>query len=82
LLHDRLVEACPGKTANAFICIVHRQCNTIAFKIINFVFYSFSIFTFKPDRKFSFSFCQKIRRTILIAEGVTANTNRGCPVWD
>src|SRR5687768_13528383 len=75
-----------GKSADRLIGIVHGQSHAVAFKIIHLVFDHGTVFPFKLNGEFPFSFGHKIAGTVLIAKSMTTDTDRRCPVgyqaWD
>src|SRR5436190_1681073 len=75
------IKTASCKTCDAFIRVIHRQCNTITFKIINFKgLYFATTFRCESHSQFSFSFKNSICSTVLITKCMTANNNWCCPI--
>ena len=79
---DGLVETRASKSFDTFVGVVHGQSHAIAFEIIYFVLNDLSVFAFKFDCQFAFSFGYEIGSAVLIAKSVTADTDWCCPVWN
>ena len=67
------------KAINRFVGVIHAQRYTIAFKIVHFPFFGFSVFVCKGHFECAFSLDHHIGSFVLIAKSMTADNDRLCP---